>query len=99
MAVSRVRSDVEKALKPDLLISPTFVGYGDSMTVLVTIRDIRKGLPNGVRVASAKFAVASSEASIPSLVQGVISQAENLIRTPTIVRMKPNVPPPGTGRR
>ena len=99
MAVSRVRTDVEKALKPDLLISPTFVGYGDSMTVLVTIRDIRKGLPNGVRVASAKFAVASSEASIPSLVQGVISQAENLIRTPTIVRMKPNVPPPGTGRR
>ena len=99
MAVSRVRSDVEKALKPDLLISPTFVGYGDSMTVLVTIRDIRKGLPNGVRVTSAKFAVASSEASIPSLVQGVISQAEELIRTPTIVRMKPNVPPPGTGRR
>jgi serine/threonine protein kinase len=98
MAISRGRSDVEKALKPDLLISPAFVGDGDSMTVLVTIRDIRHGLPNGVRVASAKFSVANSETSIPGLVQGVISQAESLIRTPNIVRMKPNVPPPA-GRR
>jgi serine/threonine-protein kinase len=94
LAVSRVRSDVEKALKPDLLISPTFVGFGDSMTVLVTIRDTRKGVPNGVRGASAKFAVDNSEASIPGIVQGVISQTENLIRTPTIVRMRPNVRTP-----
>jgi serine/threonine-protein kinase len=96
LSVSRARSDVEKALKPDLLISPTFVGYGDSMTVLVTIRDVRNGAPNGVRVASAKFSVDNSEASIPGIVQGVISQTENLIRTPTIVRMRPNVrTPPG----
>jgi serine/threonine protein kinase len=99
LSVSRMRSDLEKTLKPDLLIAPTLVGYGDSMTVLVTIRDIRQGRANGVRVASAKFAASNPEASIPGLVQGVMSQIEGLVRTPTVVRMKPQVPPPGTYRR
>jgi hypothetical protein len=99
LSVSRVRSDVEKALKPDILIAPSIVGFGDSMTVLVSIRDIRNGLANGARVASSKFAAANPEASIPGLVQGVMSQLENLLRTPTIVRMRPPSPPAGMDRR
>ena len=91
LAVSRVRSDVEKALKPDLFIAPSLVGFGDSMTVMVTVRDIRFGAPNGARVTSAKFAAEDPEASIPAVVQGVMSQIENLLRSPTIVRVKPNV--------
>jgi serine/threonine-protein kinase len=99
LSVTRVRNEIEKALKPDLLIAPTLVGYGDSMTVLVTIRDIRQGLANGARVASAKFALSNPEASIPGLVQGVMSQIENLLRSPTIVRMRPQALPPGVNRR
>jgi serine/threonine protein kinase len=99
LSVTRVRNEIEKALKPDLLIAPTLVGYGDSMTVLVTIRDIRQGLANGARVASAKFASSNPEASIPGLVQGVMSQIENLLRSPTIVRMRPQALPPGVNRR
>jgi serine/threonine protein kinase len=99
LSVTRVRNEIEEALKPDLLIAPTLVGYGDSMTVLVTIRDIRQGLANGARVASAKFASSNPEASIPGLVQGVMSQIENLLRSPTIVRMRPQALPPGVNRR
>ena len=88
---SRVRSDVEKALKPDLFVAPSLVGFGDSMTVMVTVRDIRFGAPNGARVTSAKFAAEDPEASIPAVVQGVMSQIDNLLRSPTIVRVKPNV--------
>ena len=99
LSVSRVRTDVEKALKPDILIAPSLVGFGDSMTVLVTVRDIRNGLPNGARVASSKFAASDPEASIPGLVQGVMSQVENLLRTPTIVRMRPPSPPAGSDKR
>ena len=99
LSVSRVRSDVEKALKPDILIAPSLVGFGDSMTVLVTIRDIRNGLANGARVASSKFAANDPEASIPGLMQGVMSQLENLLRTPTIVRTRPPSPPAGVNMR
>ena len=97
LAVSRVRSDVEKALKPDLLISPTLVGFGDSMTVLVTMRDVRRGLANGTRVASMKFSTDNATASISPLVQGVLAQLESLIRTPMIVRKHPPaIPTPPT---
>ena len=100
LAVTRTRSDVERALKPDLLISPTLVGMGDSMTVLVTIRDSRRGVTNGARVASMKFAAENPSASIPKLVQGVLAQIESLLRTPTIVRMKPPmIPMPPTQER
>jgi hypothetical protein len=91
LAVSRVRSDVEKSLKPDLLISPSLVGAGESMTVLVTVRDVRSGVGNNARVASARIALNNPEAAIPGLVKGVNSQIDNLLRSPAIIRMRPNV--------
>ena len=100
LSVTRVRADVERALKPDLLISPSFVGVGDTMTVLVTIRDIRAGMVNGARVATARFPVNNAESAIPALVQNVNSHIENILRTPTIVRVKPKPPPsPPAGNR
>jgi serine/threonine-protein kinase len=99
LAVSRVRSDVEKSLKPDVLISPSLVGGGDTMTVLVTVRDLRSGLANGARVVTARFAVNDPESAIPGLVKGVQSQIENLLRMPTVVRMKPRPPAPSARDR
>jgi len=89
LAVSRVRSDVEKALKPDLLISPTMVGAGESMTVLVTVRDVHNAT-YGTRVASTRFSMTDPEASIPTLMKGLISQIEGVANTPTF-RFRTNV--------
>jgi hypothetical protein len=96
VGVSRARGDLEANLHPDLLITPTFVGVGDTMTVIVTVRDSRSGKLVDTRVASGKFAVSNPEAAIPGLVKGVLDQIESLThaRTLTRVRMsKPPVPP------
>jgi hypothetical protein len=87
LAQSRVRTDVENALKPDVLISPVFVGPAttDSMTVLVTIRDVRGTSAIRSGVASVKFAVADPERAIPELVQDVMSRLEEQARTPKFV--------------
>ncbi|MEO5588205.1 MAG: serine/threonine-protein kinase, partial [Gemmatimonadaceae bacterium] len=72
LAVSRVRSYVEKSLKPDLLVTPTLAGNGDTLAVIVTIRDVKNSLGFGTRVASSRVAVASPDASIGPLVQAVL---------------------------
>ena len=88
LAVSRVRTDVEQALKPDLLITPTIVDAGDPMTVTVTVRDLHNRY--GLRVASARFSASDPEASIPSLMKDLMSQIESLVNTPTFVRFRTN---------
>lgn len=103
LAKTRVRGEVEQALNPDVLITPTFVGMpGDSMTVLVTIRTshngllARSGLPTGTRVVSARFAMTDPERSIRGLVQDVTAQIEDLGRAPAFVRVRTN--PEAKGR-
>jgi serine/threonine-protein kinase len=87
LSQTRVRSEVEKALRPNILISPTFAGRGDTMTVIVTVRDSRAG----TRVASARFDVSNPDAVMPSLLQTLVEQIESL-RTmpPTAPRANPN---------
>ena len=98
LEVSRARSEVEKALKPDLLISPTLVGVGDTMTVLVTIRDLRTGA-HGMRVASNKIVVSDPDKSITAIVRGVVEQVESLGLMPGFVKVRPNVEVRGSNRR
>lgn len=104
LATTRERSEVEKALSPDLLLSPSFVGNvnGDTMTVMITIRDIRSGMPYGTRVASTRFAVNDADSAIPGLISSVMSQIESLRKMPTFIRVergmpmaRPMVAPPG----
>jgi hypothetical protein len=93
LAVTRSRADVESSLKPDLLITPTVVGAGDSMSVIVTIRDVKSGNAYGTRVASSRINVNDPEVSIPGLVQSIIGQVESLSRMPVTFRfVKPNQP-------
>ena len=98
LEVSRARSQVEKALKPDLLISPTFAGIGDTMSVIVTIRDVRTGA-RGMRVASNKIVVSDSDKSIPAIVRDVMEQVESLGLIPGFVNVRPNVGAGGSNRR
>ena len=99
LAVSRVRTHVDATLKPDVIITPTFVGAGDSMTVILTLRDLRGG-PGGMRTASAKFALANADAALPGIVKGVVSQMESLVRAPALMRVgKPPQAPRGVNER
>jgi Protein kinase domain len=99
LAVSRARTHVDATLKPDIIITPTFVGSGDSMTVILTLRDLRGG-PGGVRTASAKFAVANADAELPGIVRSVVSQMESLVRAPALMRVgKPPQAPRGSNER
>jgi len=100
--ISRVRTDVERMLKPDIMITPSFVGMGDTMTVLVTLRDLRRGQA-GTRIASGKFRVDDPEPSIPAIVKLVAAQLDNLSHMPAVRLMGPSVPGvpvrPGTGKK
>jgi len=94
LANTRVRSEVEKALKPDVMISPTFVGAPnatDSMTVIVTVRELRNATTIGARVASAKFPLNDPERAIPTLISDITSQLDNMSHAPTFVRIRPNI--------
>lgn len=76
-ATSKSRAELERILRPDVMITPQFVGVGDVMTVLVTVRDVHN--PRiGVRVASAKFKAEDPASSIPAIVSLVGAQLESL---------------------
>jgi serine/threonine-protein kinase len=77
LRTTRSRADIERMLSPDLIITPTFAGVGDTMTVLVTMRDLKN--PHfGMRVASGKFQVGDPDKSIPALIKLVGAQLDNL---------------------
>ena len=77
LKVTRVRSTVEKMLNADIVISPSFVGTGDTLTALVTLRDASNP-QGGTRIASGKFRVSQPEPSVPPLVELVGAQLESL---------------------
>jgi hypothetical protein len=100
LSVSRVRSDVEAALKPDIIITPTFAGMGDTMTVILTMRDLRAGPGFAVRTASGRFSVSNPGPALGVIVSGVVNQMESLTRIPTFVKVgKPPRPPNGVNDR
>jgi serine/threonine-protein kinase len=93
LSVSRARPEVEAALKPDAMITPTFVGMGDTMTVILTLRDLRAG-PAATRTVSGRFAVANPGPALGVVVGGVVGQMESLTRSPTFYKVgqPPQVP-------
>ena len=100
LSVSRVRSDVEAALKPDIIITPTFAGMGDTMTVILTMRDLRAAPGFATRTASGRFSVSNPGSALGVIVGGVVSQMESLSRIPTFVKSgKPPQPPKGVNDR
>ena len=101
LSTTRVRSEVEKALSPDIMITPTIVGLPnqDSITVLVTIRDIRLGAAYGTRVTSVKVPANDPAGAMSELTAKIFSQIELLSKTPIMPRppMTPRVE--GRGNR
>jgi hypothetical protein len=87
LALSRSRSDIETNLKPDLLISPSFAGMGDTMTVILTVRDVGNRMGFGARTASARLPLNNSGPAISSMVRDLSFQVDALVRAPRQFRV------------
>ena len=91
------RAAIQRSLNADLTITPSFVGTGDMMTVLVTIRD-GENARMGMRVASSKFSVSDPAPSIPAIVRLVGAQLDNLASPWTVRMVVPSVPARGSNQ-
>ncbi len=98
LGTTRARADIERILRPDLLVTPTFVGTGDTMTVLVTMRDSRNS-SFGTRIASGKFRVDDPGPSVPAIVQLIVAQLDNLASAWNVMTVGPETPVPGMRKR
>jgi hypothetical protein len=77
LETTRARSAVERMTNADIMITPSFVGIGDTVTVLVTLRDVRNSAV-GSRVASGKIQVSDPAPAIPALVKLVDAQLQSM---------------------
>jgi serine/threonine protein kinase len=78
------RDEAARVLKPDVLVSPSYVGTGEVVSVLVTVWDLRSNSSYGIRVTSSKLEPSKPELYLGPLVQSVMKQLDDLNRTPTI---------------
>ncbi|HEY8164092.1 MAG TPA: hypothetical protein VIF83_00930, partial [Gemmatimonadaceae bacterium] len=82
LAQTRMRDQVTRALRPDLLVSPTFLP-GDSMTMMVSIRDATGTIAgSGVRITTIKFPPGDPARGLPLAIQSVLGELEELRRAP-----------------
>ena len=82
------RDEAAKVLKPDVMVWPGYVGTGDTVTVIITVWDMRASSSFGIRVTSAKIAPANADHYLAPLVQSTMKQLNDLANTPTIYRRK-----------
>lgn len=92
---SRSLSVVADALRPDLLISPAFLGAGDSLTLMVTIRDLTNPTGAGLRMPTSKIRV-GDPGSLATGIQLVLRNIDDLARTPRRIPGFRTAPRPGT---
>ena len=80
------RDEAARVLKSDIMIWPGYVGTGDTVTVVVTVWDMRRNSSYGIRVTSAKVVPGNPEHYLGPLVQSALKQLDDLARMPTIYR-------------
>jgi serine/threonine protein kinase len=83
---TKSRDEAAKILKPDVFVSPGYVGSGDNVTLMVTVWDLRSNSSYGIRVSSTKLDPSKPEIYLGPIVQSVMKQLDDLARTPTIYR-------------
>ncbi|MGH9419711.1 MAG: protein kinase domain-containing protein, partial [Thermoanaerobaculia bacterium] len=69
LAQTRSRPAVERMLNPDVMIEQTYAGIGDSVTMIVTLRDRRNPSGFGVRVASTKISQSPPDSDVGRITQ------------------------------
>ncbi|HZJ00750.1 MAG TPA: serine/threonine-protein kinase [Gemmatimonadaceae bacterium] len=82
------RDEAAKLLKPDVMVWPGYVGTGDTVTVIITVWDMRASSSFGIRVTSAKIAPGNADHYLAPLVQSTMKQLKDLENTPTFYRKK-----------
>jgi uncharacterized lipoprotein YddW (UPF0748 family) len=69
------RDEAVKILQPEVLVTPSFVGTGDTVKIYVSVRDLRN---NGVRVLSADVMPAYPQYYLAPIVQAVLKRLEEV---------------------
>jgi hypothetical protein len=88
LAKAPSREDIVKLLQPDVLISHTYAGVGDTVSIIVTVRDLRSNSSYGIRVTSAQLIASQSQYYLGPILQSILKQIDDLSRAPTIYRKK-----------
>jgi hypothetical protein len=98
LSKTRVRDEVTKALRPDILVSASFLP-GDSITMMVVVHDATGTVAgSNTRVATLKFSPNEPVRDIGLAIQSVVGHLEELRRAPRRfykVEVPPAPKPPG----
>ncbi|HVF39099.1 MAG TPA: serine/threonine-protein kinase, partial [Gemmatimonadaceae bacterium] len=85
---TNTREEAARLIKPDVLVSPAYVGAGDTVNVVVTVWDLRSNSSFGIRVTSTRLVSSNPEPYLAPIVQSVMKQLDDLARAPTIYRKR-----------
>lgn len=86
IAKSSSREEAERILQPDVLISPTYSGTGDTVSIIVSVRDLRNSSSFGIRVTSTKLILHLADAYVGPIMQSILKQVDDLSKAPSIYR-------------
>ena len=78
------RDEAVRVLHPDVLVSPSYAGTGDTVKITVTVRDMRPGSTYGMHLISARVMPAYPQYYLAPIVQAVLKQLEAVSKAPTI---------------
>ena len=78
------RDEAVKILHPDVLVSPSYTGAGDTVKITVSVRDLRPGSTYGIHLISARVMPAYPQYYLAPIVQAVLKQLDDLSRAPSI---------------
>ncbi|HYN82802.1 MAG TPA: serine/threonine-protein kinase [Gemmatimonadaceae bacterium] len=78
------RDEATGILQPDAMVTFGFAGTGETVTINVTVRDLRSGSTYGMRAISAKVMPAYPQYYLDPIVQAVVKRLDELSRAPTI---------------
>ena len=84
VARSSSRDEAVGTLKPEVLISQTYSGTGDTVKVTVTIRDMKGTSTYGTRMLSSRVMPAYPQYYVNTIAQAVAKQLEDLQKAPSI---------------
>jgi eukaryotic-like serine/threonine-protein kinase len=69
---------------PEVVVTPSYVGTGDTVKITVSVRDLRTSSTFGMRVISARVMPAYPQYYLAPIVQAVLKQLDDLTRAPSI---------------
>jgi hypothetical protein len=78
------RDEAVKILHPDVLVSQSYTGAGDTVKISVSVRDLRPGSTYGIHLISARVMPAYPQYYLTPIVQAVLKQLDDLSRAPSI---------------